>query len=195
MSLYSRIFAAGVVWDPREPFPAELQSASHETAQNSHFSHWDNLGSSPQPPHLPTNVKQFSAHLPSDHNDVSSRAPAARTATALPTFTVQEPNRNVLPPLSIILDASVVHDTAKINVTQVFWNDSDTPIRQAAYTFPLPAGCTVTEFTCRIGTNTVIKGSVKPKEEAREAFKRHIREQQTGNFYAYFLVVLLTTAF
>lgn len=97
-----------------------------------------------------------------------------------PSFTVQEPGRNVLPPLSVTVDASIVQDTAKVAVTQLFWNDLDVPIKEAAFTFPLPAGCTVTEFSCRIGINKIIKGTVKPRQEARDEFRRHIRDHNTA---------------
>jgi hypothetical protein len=93
---------------------------------------------------------------------------------------VQEHDRNVLPPLSISLDVSIVQDIARLNVTQVFWNDSSRTIKEAAYTFPLPTSCTVTDFSCRIGATKIIKGNVRAKEEAREAFQHHIRHKTTG---------------
>lgn len=99
--------------------------------------------------------------------------------TILPRFTVQEQGRNVILPLSVTVDASIVQDTAKVAVTQLFWNDSSVPIKEAAFTFPLPNGCTVTDFSCRIGRNKNIKGSVKPRKEAREAFRNHIHARDT----------------
>jgi hypothetical protein len=98
----------------------------------------------------------------------------------LPSFTVEQQGRNVLPPLSVAVDASIVQDTARVAVTQRFRNDSSIPIKEAAFTFPLPAGCTVTDFSCRIGTNKIIRGTVKPREEAREAFQNHIRNHDTA---------------
>ena len=105
---------------------------------------------------------------------------SSNKGAGLPSFTVQEPGQNVLPPLSVTIDASIVQDTAKVTVTQLFWNDSDVPIKEAAFTFPLPAGCTVTDFSCRIGTNKIIKGTIKPRQEAREEFRRHIRKHRTA---------------
>ncbi|AEO62971.1 uncharacterized protein THITE_2015007, partial [Thermothielavioides terrestris NRRL 8126] len=86
----------------------------------------------------------------------------------------------VLPPLAVAVDASIVQDTARVAVTQHFHNDSIAPIKEAAFTFPLPAGCTITGFSCRIGTNKIIKGTVKPRQEARDAFEHHIRQQATA---------------
>jgi hypothetical protein len=85
----------------------------------------------------------------------------------------------VLPPLSVTVDISIVQDTAKVDVTQVFWNASVSSIKEASFNFPLPAGCTVTDFSCRIGTSRVITGSIKPREEAREAFRHHIYNHET----------------
>ncbi|KAK4173174.1 von Willebrand factor type A domain-containing protein [Triangularia setosa] len=119
----------------------------------------------------------------------SGGAPSAPGAWAPPslhprlaTYTVQEPSlgRNVLPPTSISIEASVIQDTASITVTQLFWNDSDRIIKEAAYTFPLSSGCTVTDFHCRIGHSRALAGSIKPKEEAHEEFEQHISKHATG---------------
>ncbi|KAK0652451.1 von Willebrand factor type A domain-containing protein [Cercophora newfieldiana] len=222
-----RIFAAGIVWDPREPLPPELRAASRKSRQRL------GLGLSAQEHDLqdrefprdddesyhqggripatapfdtsihahqilPRNFIQFSNHTllrPFETPFAEAKPPnAERPPTRhqkppsapnlqdkdVPAFTVQELDRNVLPPLSISFDASIVQDTAKVSVTQTFWNDSRHPIKEASYTFPLPAGCSVTEFSCRIGTNRIIKGDVKPKKEARAAFDRHIRTKDTG---------------
>lgn len=110
--------------------------------------------------------------------NLSSNGPQA--LKTLPTLAVQNQGRNVLPPLSVAVDVSIVQDTARVAVTQLFYNDSAVPIKEAAFTFPLPAGCTITDFSCKIGTNGVIKGTVKPREQAREAFKHHIRHHDTA---------------
>ncbi|KAK3297357.1 von Willebrand factor type A domain-containing protein [Chaetomium fimeti] len=180
-----RIFAAGIVWDPEEPLPEELQD--------------DGMFSSGGESQDVLDVVPFRKGLSAaGHgygrfgglNQVSvdhSSQPAAATwpiggtkSNKLPRFAVQEQGRNVLPPLSVTADASIVQDTAKVTVTQLFWNDSGVPIKEAAFTFPLATGCTVTGFSCRIGTNKIIKGAVKAKEEAREAFRHHIRHHETA---------------
>jgi len=148
---------AGIVWDPREPPPPELLRAGH-----GHFHH--------------------GVH----HRRERRGRPAPRPAPPAPhheevaDFVIREPTRNILPPFSISLKAQIVQDTAKVTVTQLFWNKSDTIIGKGAYTFPLPSGCTVTEFSCRVGRNKIIRAKVKPKEEARQAFQNAINNNRTA---------------
>ncbi|CAP73264.1 uncharacterized protein PODANS_2_6630 [Podospora anserina S mat+] len=156
---------AGIVsrYDPREPLPAELEGAFHEShalQTNLHLPY-------------PTTTQAFHTH--------PACAPPLLHSN-IPTYTIQEPSlgRNVLPPVSISIEASVIQDTASITVTQLFWNDSYNIIKEAAYTFPLSSGCTVTGFHCRIGHGKVLAGNVKPKEEAREEFQQHVRNRTTG---------------
>ncbi|KAH6641082.1 von Willebrand factor type A domain-containing protein [Chaetomium tenue] len=181
----NRIFSAGIVWDPEEPLPEELQDGrfrSNSETQDildvlnfrtgfSAAAHVDGPFRGPtQITHPPTQSGQ----------QIAAIWPVEGAKKNLPRFTVQEQGRNVLPPLSVTVDASIVQDTARVTVTQLFWNDSGIPIKKAAFTFPLAAGCTVTDFSCRIGANKIIKGAVKPKEEAREAFRDHIRQHETA---------------
>lgn len=187
-----RIFAAGIVWNPREPLPEEYRADPHYQGDWRPGRGGDgfNLGGSRRPrpsdgltqlPPLQTNAFFVNSVVPQPGTVAATtkavKKPAPRT---LPELTIQEAGRNVLPPLSISLAASVIQDTAEVTVTQTFWNNATDPIKEAAYTFPLPTGCTVTDFSCRIGTNRIIRGSVKPREEAREAFKQHIRHHKTG---------------
>jgi hypothetical protein len=95
-------------------------------------------------------------------------------------FVIQEPTRNILPPFSVSLIAQVVQDTAKVTVTQLFWNNTNTAIRKGAYTFSLPAGCTVFRFSCRIGRNRIVRAKVKPRVEARESLDDAIRNNRTA---------------
>lgn len=187
-----RIFAAGIVWNPREPLPEEYRADPQYQGDWRPGSGSDgfNLGGSRRPgpsdgltqlPPRQTNAFFVNSVVPQPGTVVATtktvKKPAPRT---VPELTIQEAGRNVLPPLSISLAASVIQDTAEVTVTQTFWNNAIDPIKEAAYTFPLPTSCTVTDFSCRIGTNRIIRGSVKPREEAREAFKQHIRHHKTG---------------
>ena len=146
---------AGIVWDPREPVPRELL---REINVENYRPHWEQRRRQHG-----WNVNQF-PQLPPPPEDII----------------IREPGRNILPPLSISLRANVVQDIAQVSVTQLFWNDSDYVIPKCSYTLPLPAGCTVTDFTCRIGRDKVVKAKVKPKEEARNAFDRAIRNNQSA---------------
>lgn len=181
-SRFNRIFSAGIVWDPDEPLPEELQDGLFSSGGESQHilnelqfrrglsaaAHVDGLFRG-----------QAQVPMQSGHQ-VAATWPVESFKKNLPRFTVQEQGRNVLPPLSVTVDASIVQDTARITVTQLFWNDSGIPIKKAAFTFPLATGCTITDFSCRIGRNKIIKGVVKPKEEAREAFRDHIRQHKTA---------------
>ncbi|KAK4247067.1 von Willebrand factor type A domain-containing protein, partial [Corynascus novoguineensis] len=180
----AKIFTAGISWNPLEPLPFELQNNNHITT-GEHTN-----GGFPYFPGHDAGTAHTGGPLPvpatlSIANPIKSATTGPVVGpngkgTGFPSFTVQEPGRNVLPPLSVTVDASIVQDTAKVAVTQLFWNDSDVPIKEAAFTFPLPAGCTVTDFSCRIGINKIIKGTVKPRQEARDQFRHHIRDHNTA---------------
>lgn len=100
----------------------------------------------------------------------------------VPDLTIQGPTQNILPPWSISLHVSIIQDTASITATQTFWNNSENVIPHGAYTFPLPNGCTVTGFTCRIGTEKVLSGTVKSKQEAEELYKQHLTTGRASGF-------------
>lgn len=150
---------AGIFWDPREPVPEELlggfdvapEEAEHNRPHREpRGRHVWNVNPLPQLPQPPEDI------------------------------IIREPERNILPPLSISLRAKVVQDIAQVTITQLFRNDSDYVIPKCSFTLPLPAGCTVTDFTCRIGRDKVVKAKVKPKEEARNAFDHGIRNNRTA---------------
>jgi len=198
---WNQVFSAGIVWDPREPLPTELQDAygiDRPTPSVSSSSPRDTVA-----PYLERQVdnggrngislpgREFQTFLPIRTSILPPKTPTLRedvfrgprlpqAPRIVPSLTVQKQGRNVLPPLSVAVNASIVQDTARVSVTQNFWNDSTVPIKEAAFAFPLPAGCTITSFSCTIGTNKTIEGIVKPKEEAREAFDRHIRQHNTA---------------
>jgi Mg-chelatase subunit ChlD len=81
--------------------------------------------------------------------------------------------------VSVSVRGQVIQDTAKVSVTQLFVNDSGGRIPRASYTFPLPYGCAVSEFICHIGRNRVLRGKIKEREEAREAFEEAIGRNET----------------
>ncbi|KAF7503479.1 hypothetical protein GJ744_003708 [Endocarpon pusillum] len=152
--------AAGIVWDPREPLPPELRERIDLVAPEDAEDYRPSQG---RPRRHDCGVKH-SRRLPTSPGDVI----------------IRESKRNILPPLSISIQAKVVQDTAQVTITQLFWNDSDYVIPKCSYILPLPAGCTVTEFTCRIGRARVVKAKVKPKEEARNAFDHAVRKNRSA---------------
>ncbi|KAI4860859.1 von Willebrand factor type A domain-containing protein [Hypoxylon rubiginosum] len=157
------IFTAGIVWDPREPLPPEFQSLT-----------------GPGYPHVllaQKNVK-YSGGMPVSDTGSSTSIINERSSSAslkiLPDGVIEEPTRNILPPMSVSIDGRIIDDTASITVTQAFWNNAEIPIHQASYVFPLPSGCTVTNFSCRVGREKVLRARAQPKKEAQEAFRNAI---------------------
>ncbi|KAI1411474.1 VIT-domain-containing protein [Hypoxylon sp. FL1857] len=156
------VFAAGIVWDSREPLPPEFQHLGGLNHSVSYHAH------------VPVHTMQLASFVPGD------KLPSGTSRKEFPDNVIREPTRNVLPPLSISINGRIVGDTAKVSVSQVFWNNADVPIPQASYVFPLPNGCTITSFSCRVGRNKVLKAKVKPKEEAREAFQNAVAMHHTA---------------
>ncbi|KAK6543481.1 hypothetical protein TWF694_000227 [Orbilia ellipsospora] len=93
---------------------------------------------------------------------------------------VVRPNKESLPPLHASVKVQIIQDTAKVSVTHLFFNDSAKDVPEASYTFPLFQGCTVTDFVCRVGNDRVLKSMVKPKEEARAAFRDAVDRNESA---------------
>lgn len=163
------VFGGGIVWDPREPLPPEYANRAQYGPQGPQIS-----GTKRSVLEKNVNMAYVTPiYAGGSQQPLMPQAPAQSFKLPIASYTVQEPQRNILPPWSVTIDASVLHDTASFKVTQIFWNDSQSIIPQGAFTFPLPNGCAVTAFNCRIGTAKTLRGVVKPKEEAREEFDRH----------------------
>ncbi|EJT74825.1 hypothetical protein GGTG_08663 [Gaeumannomyces tritici R3-111a-1] len=152
-------FPTGIFWDPREPPPPEV----HE-----HIDHDKGLARPGGGLSKSQSVKRKEHKL---LNNLAVTIPAAEPGA---------PALCVLVPLSIAIKARVVQDVAKITVTQLYFNKSERPIEQGGYTFPLPNGCTVTAFRCRVGKKKTLRGHVKPKEQAKEAFSDAVKRRVTA---------------
>ncbi|KAF3193786.1 hypothetical protein TWF225_009332 [Orbilia oligospora] len=87
---------------------------------------------------------------------------------------------NFVPPLSASIKAQVVQDTARVTVTHLFLNKNDDIIPQATYTFPLPQGCTVTDFVCHIGEDKILRSQVKIKKEASQIFRDAVQQGESA---------------
>jgi hypothetical protein len=170
------IFAPGIVWDPREPLPPEYREGLH---LRTHV----NFAARDQ--------RQYPLPFPPTRGLEQPGKPVV--GKRVPDLTVQERGRNVLAPWSISLDVSILQDTANITTTQTFWNNSDSVIPDGAYTFPLPAGCTVAGFNCRIGTGKTLSGVVKPKQKARMAYRRLLAEGRTAGLLEHNTPEIFTT--
>ncbi|KAK0627926.1 von Willebrand factor type A domain-containing protein [Immersiella caudata] len=84
------------------------------------------------------------------------------------------------PPVAVSIHASITHDTAKVTINQLFTNNTGSLIPRAGYTFPLPPGSTVDEFSCRIGRDKILKGKVKPKSDARDTFEEGVAQNRSA---------------
>ncbi|KAI1121656.1 von Willebrand factor type A domain-containing protein [Nemania abortiva] len=149
------VFSAGIIWDPREPLPPEYAAAVSLSA-----------------------VPQSASGDTSGYVDTDGTATYCRL---FPSRAIKEPGRNVLPAVSVSIEARITGDIAEMTTRQLFWNDAQRlpQSNQGSYTFPLPNGCTVSGFTCRIGNNKVLKATARPKGEAKEAFQQAVASHTT----------------
>src|SRR4051812_27796736 len=100
--------AAGIVWDPREPPPLDLLAGFGTVCI-------------PQLPDI--DVQPFNAipeYVRPANNDHHVHQVGPRR-----DFIIRQENRNILPPLSTSLTARIIDDTAKVTITQLYWNNSD----------------------------------------------------------------------
>ncbi|KAI1427726.1 von Willebrand factor type A domain-containing protein [Xylaria sp. FL1777] len=155
------IFSAGIVWDPREPLPHEYTVTASPSAALSL------TGGQAAPI-----TQRFFRPQYSTQENVHTKI--------FPSNALKELNRNVLPAVSVSIEARIAGDVAEVTAKQLFWNDADVPIRHGSYTFALPNNCTVTGFTCRIGNNKVLKATARPKVEAQMEFEQALGSQNTA---------------
>lgn len=149
----------GIFWDPRERPPPH-----HPHAEFLSSDPWRQQEWSPQRPRIEPESPWYQVD---ETIGVSlENAPA--------------PSDGFLPPVSVSVNASITHDTAKVTVTQEFMNSTHSLIPKARYTFPLPPGSSVVDFSCRIGRDRLLRGKVKPKAAARETFQEAVRQNQAA---------------
>ncbi|KAI0430870.1 von Willebrand factor type A domain-containing protein [Xylaria sp. FL1042] len=121
----------------------------------------------------------FSAGIARDPREPLPPEYIATTSPIFPSTAIEESDRNVLPALSVSIEARVTGDVAEVTAKQLFWNDADVPIYQGSYTFALPNGCTVTDFTCRLGNGKLLKAIARPKAEAEMKFQQALASHTT----------------
>lgn len=76
------------------------------------------------------------------------------------------------------VNAKVVGNVSRVEVTQTFQNPFDEPL-EAVYVFPLPDEAAVDDMEIRIGDRT-IKGVIKRREEAQRIYEEARREGRTA---------------
>lgn len=204
------VFSGGINWDSREPFPPEdgpraarpgtgdtrrrrprdiSPSNSFDSGHSSPPGH-RSLGSNstgsrtgqssvpdvPRDPRAPPKSQSWGSQEPPNTASIYflDNSPHARKNV------VSEFGRCVLPPLSVEVNAFVIHNTAKMTVSHFFYNDWAEPIDKASYAFPVPSGCTLASFSYRIGDDKTVSAVVQPVAQARERFARAVREKRTA---------------
>lgn len=83
-----------------------------------------------------------------------------------------------LPLLSVSVDVTVDGMVAYTELRQSFHNPSELVILEAVHTFPLYDGAVVASFECTVGSARVLRGVVKPREQARQEFEMAKREKR-----------------
>ncbi|RYO90637.1 hypothetical protein DL764_008420 [Monosporascus ibericus] len=167
-------FTCGIVWDPREPLPPEFQRSQSgledfERIESPQGERW--AGSASKTGNLrPIATTPWNPPPAPPHIGAWPLTHVPRVKKPIADTVMKGSDRNLLPPMSISVESRIVEDTARVTFTQQFWNNADLPIMKALYTFPLPNGCTVTEFSCRIGRGEIMNAIVMPRQEAQEAF-------------------------
>ena len=165
--LYNMVVSfPGIVYDPREPPPPQSHYHAYQEPLEPRVNHarYDALNQ--------WNPQAWQAQQPEHESFLfPQRADDALGVTRDDGF---------LPPISVSVNATITHDTAKVTVTQLFVNDTNSLIPKASYTFPLPPESTVVDFSCRIGADKILIGEVRPKSEAQATFQGAVDQDQTA---------------
>jgi hypothetical protein len=92
----------------------------------------------------------------------------------------KEGNELYLPLLEVSVEVKVVGTIAWTKLTQTFTNRTTSLVKEATYCFPLYDKSTVTDFTCFIGSDKVLRGVVKPKPQAKAEFQAAVARQRVA---------------
>jgi len=179
----------GIFWDPREPIPPQFRFQNAQQARRWHDGRRFNV-------HRLRGVEGLHRweHPRHDRDQDEDEWAAENARFRHQRYQADDalgvPNDDnlnspamddgFLPPVSVSIYASITHDTAKVTVNQSFTNNTGSLIPRAGYTFPLPPGSTVVDFSCRIGRDKMLVGKVKPKSEARETFEEEVAQNRSA---------------
>lgn len=166
----------GIRFDPREPLPPNFR---HLAAHVAHMPHHDDAGHGDFAPRVWGQQHRDQNPDDWDWDDMLRPEPHNRYRRPQPQPRPEPQREGFLTPLSTSVNVSIVHDSAKFKVVHLFNNQSEF-IKQGVYQFPLPHEATVSDFSCRIGLDRVVRGKVKAKEEARREFDNAARQGRAG---------------
>ncbi|XP_037037777.1 von Willebrand factor A domain-containing protein 5A-like isoform X2 [Bradysia coprophila] len=88
------------------------------------------------------------------------------------------PEVSPIPLLSVYVTALVLHAVAQVEITQNYMNKEEQPI-EAIYYFPIDPDGAVTNFRVELD-DRMIKGVVKPKEEAQRTYDQAVANRTTA---------------
>jgi hypothetical protein len=172
----------GIYWDPREPIPPFIRrqlELEREIARAQRRRPRDILR--PVDNDRPAREPRVAVHeVGAPRERVMPGEPPVHPRVPVDEAMQVTADEGYLPPISASVTAQLIQDTAKVSITQLFSNESDSVTPKASYTFPLPHGCTVTDFVCRIGRDKILTGKIKPKQEARDTFDDAVGRNETA---------------
>lgn len=89
--------------------------------------------------------------------------------------------RKYLPQVSLTAYARILSTVSRTVLTQIFTNPSSSAtVPELRYIFPLYDGVSVVDFTCTVDQDRVIRGVVKEKQRARQAYDSAVSRGQTA---------------
>lgn len=89
--------------------------------------------------------------------------------------------RKYLPQVSLTAYGRILSTVSRTVLTQTFTNPSSSAtVPELRYTFPLYDGVSVVDFTCTVNQDRVIRGVVKEKQRARQAYDSAVSRGQTA---------------
>lgn len=90
-------------------------------------------------------------------------------------------SRKYLPQVSLTAYARILSTVSRTVLTQTFTNPSSSAtVPELRYTFPLYDGVSAVGFTCTVNRDRVIRGVVKEKRRARQAYDSSVSRGQTA---------------
>lgn len=87
--------------------------------------------------------------------------------------------RRYLPQIQLSSSTDILTVTSRTTLKQTFINPEDKHLDEVHYTFPLYDGVAVVQFTCTIGTKTVV-GVVKEKQQAKVEYQEALARGETA---------------
>lgn len=89
------------------------------------------------------------------------------------------PQKQHLPQVELSTSTNILAATSRTALKQTFINDRKESLDEVQYTFPLYDGVSVVEFTCTVGSKTLV-GVVKEKNQAKVEYEKAVARGETA---------------